>query len=317
MPASTTSAPVLDVGIAVLLGACVALHASTSAPLRPATVRGRLRQRMLPAVIAPLCAVAGALTGLLDVHTVVPATGAVYAAQHLATSWSTRQTAHSPRRFGKVTPTLAVDVSRPHRPALAPMHVLLAFGTVGFFAVVCLLPGEPESMSDWFMAPILGAGSGLACAVPQLSNHGRRGRPAVLAWVAAAYAVPMAASSGNWITLCLASGGLALASVATGERLLFGEGAPPADYRSSLARKRTARGALHAATWAAFASAAILTAPRHGTRALASDTIFSVAMLLAALVFFSSITDALGTDPISSRPPADAPETTTVGGQHC
>jgi hypothetical protein len=127
----------------------------------------------------------------------------------------------------------------------------------------------------------------------------------------------MAASSGTWITLCLASGGFALASVATVERLLFGRGAPPsADYSSSLVLKRTATGALHAATWAAFASAAILTARVHGTRALASDTIFSVALLMAVLVLFSSITDALGTDPISSRPPADANENPTVGGQH-
>jgi hypothetical protein len=85
-----------------------------------------------------------------------------------------------------VTPTLAVHVSRPHRPALPPVRVLLALGTIGFFALVCLLPGEPESMSDWFVAPILGACSGLACAVPQLSNRGRMWRPAALAWVAAA-----------------------------------------------------------------------------------------------------------------------------------
>jgi hypothetical protein len=243
-------------------------HAATWGAYKDSPYEGYHPRRQLRTLaVAALAAVLGVMTGLVDPHTVVPAIGVVYTLERLATEWWKTivrvddQSAYTiPMRLGYRGRPVEVDWVRYGVGAL----VLVAL--VGLGVAVHAAQSSLGGLPWWVVVPSVGGLGGWATAVggawKDAPIEGFSGwkflrSPAV----ATAWAVPLSLMTGDWVTLCLAAGGLAVFSIETYKTFWTGGRAPGkfADrpQRDPLSTIRRLMGLLHAGTWLMFAAAGL------------------------------------------------------------
>lgn len=270
-------------------------HAATWGAYKDSPYEGYhpLRQvrTLLIAAIVALVAVA---TGLVDPHTVIPAIGVVYTLERLSTEWWKTiiriddQSAYTiPMRLGFRGRPVDVHWVRYAVGAL----ILLALTAVAVALRTAQLTFD--GLPWWVLVPTVGGLGGWATAaggawkdapVEGFSGWKFLRSPAV----ATAWAVPLSFLTGDWLTLCVAAGGLSVFSIETYKTFWTGGRAPgkfaEQSQRDPLPATRRAMGLLHAAAWLLFAAEALLGTPGSGWAAVSSVLVGTGALAASAFV---------------------------------
>lgn len=247
-------------------------HAATWGAYKDAPYEGYHPLRQLRTlVLAGVAAVVGVVTGLIDPHTVVPAVGVVYALERLATEWWKTivrvddQSAYTiPMRLGFRGRPVDVNWIRYAVGALVlatmvglgvSVHVTQAaadhaFGGLPWWVLVATVGG----LGGWATAV---GGAWKDAPVEGFSFWKFLRSPAV----ATAWAVPLSLMTTDWVTLCLAAGGLAVFSIETYKTFWTGD-RPPGKFanqplRDQFPGTRHVMGLLHTGAWLVFAAAAL------------------------------------------------------------
>lgn len=270
-------------------------HAATWGAYKDSPYEGYhpLRQvrTLLVAAIAALVAVS---TGLVDPHTVIPAIGVVYTLERLSTEWWKTiiriddQSAYTiPMRLGFRGRPVDVHGVRYAVGAL----ILLALASVG----IGLRTAQMSSggLPWWLLVPTVGGLGGWATAaggawkdapVEGFSGAKFLRSPAV----ATTWAVPLSFLTDDWLTLCVAAGGLSVFSIETYKTFWTGGRAPgkfaEQSPRDPMPATRRALGLLHAGAWLLFAAEALLVSPDSGWAAVCSVAIGTGALAASAFV---------------------------------
>lgn len=246
------------------LALAVGTHASTWGAYKDSPYEGYHPRRQLRTfVLAGVCAWALLSMGLADLHSVLPALGAVYALERLGTEWwkailrTDDQAAYAiPMRLGFRGRPVEADRVR------YAVGVLVVAGVVVTGVMLHLAQAASWGLPEWLVVVTVGGLGGWATAVggawKDAPIEGFSGwkflRSPV---VATAWAAPLSLLTGNWATLCLAASGMAVASIETYKTFLTG-GRAPGKFEGRPIRwvqpqVRRLLGAGHAMGWLAFA----------------------------------------------------------------
>lgn len=280
-------------------------------------------------LLAGAAAILGVASGLLDAHAVVPAVGVVYTLERLATEWWKTivrvddQSAYTiPMRLGfRGRPVDAHGVRY-------SVGALVLVGLLGTGLLVHVLQRVAPGHPGWLVMVTVGGLGGWATAVggawKDAPIEGFSGwkflrSPAV----ASAWAVPLSVMTNDWVTLCLAAGGLSVASIET-YKTFFTGGRPPGKFadqaqRSFSVARRRVMGTTHAVTWFLFAGAAVHEASSVPATSTGTPSGTFLACLLvgvgagcaAALVLRANLRMSRVTTP-APTPPAPAPASVLV-----
>ena len=260
------------VPLALPLALVAGIHAATWGAYKDAPYEGFHPFRQLRTlVIAGLAAVAAVMTGLVDAHTIIPAIGVVYAMERLATEWWKTivrvddQSAYTiPMRLGFRGRPIDVNWIR------YAVGVLVLVSIVGFAVAMWVTEAAVEQTFSglpwWMLIVTVGGFGGWATAfggawkdapVEGFSFWKFLRSPAV----ATMWAVPLSLMTTNWLTLCLAAGGLSVFSIETYKTFWTG-GRPPGKFanqplRYRLPATRHMMGLMHTGAWLMLAAAAL------------------------------------------------------------
>lgn len=260
------------VPLALPLALVAGTHAATWGAYKDAPYEGYHPVRQLRTlVLAGVAAIVAVMTGLLDPQAVVPAVGVVYALERLATEWWKTivrvddQSAYTiPMRLGFRGRPVDVNWIRYGVGAL----VLAAIVGLGVSVHVTQAAAEHAfgGLPWWVLVATVGGLGGWATAiggawkdapVEGFSFWKFLRSPAV----ATAWAVPLSLMTTDWVTLCLAAGGLSVFSIETYKTFWTG-GRPPGKFanqplRDQLPATRHVMGLLHSGAWLMFAVASL------------------------------------------------------------
>jgi hypothetical protein len=316
--------------LAIAVGLLAGAHAATWGAYKDSPFEGfhaRRQVRSLAIAVGLACLVAG--TGAIDGRDGVVLAGVVYAGERLATEWwktilrEDDQAAYSiPMRLG----FLGRPVDR--RWVRYSVGALVASGLGASALALHITQAVFAPVPWWLLVVTVGGAGGWLTAVggawkdaPIEGFSGWKFLRSPL--VATSWALPLSALTDDWLALCLAPAGLAVATIETYKTFLTG-GRPPGKFatrpvRFHLPAVRHVTGLFHAATWAAAAAAlmlvladepAILADPSpEGTTA--SD-LARVAVLVVALVMAASVVRANGS---LATLPAPAPKDAAGGSR--
>lgn len=258
--------------LALPLALVAGTHAATWGAFKDAPYEGYHPARQLRTlVLAGVAAIVAVMTGLLDPHAIVPAVGVVYALERLATEWWKTivriddQSAYTiPMRLGFRGRPVDVNWIRYGVGAL----VLAAIVGLGVSVHVTQAAAEHAfgGFPRWVLVGTVGGLGGWATAVggawkdapvEGFSFWKFLRSPAV----ATAWAVPLTLMTNDWVTLCLAAGGLSVFSIETYKTFWTG-GRPPGKFANQLLRDqlpatRHVMGLLHTGAWLMFAAASL------------------------------------------------------------
>ena len=260
------------VPLALPLALVAGTHAATWGAYKDAPYEGYHPLRQLRTlVVAGVAALVGVMTGIVDAHTVVPAVGVVYALERLATEWWKTivrvddQSAYTiPMRLGfRGSP---VDVNWIRYGVGALVLATMAGLGVGVNGAQAAAEHAFGGLPWWVLVATVGGLGGWATAV------GGAWKDAPVEgfsfWkflrspvVATSWAVPLSLMTNDWLTLCLAAGGLSVFSIETYKTFWTG-GRPPGKFanqplRDHLPATRHVMGLLHTGAWLMFAAAAL------------------------------------------------------------
>jgi hypothetical protein len=279
---------------AVVLAMAVSLHVTTWGAFKDSPYEGfhPLRQ-VRTVVIATLAALAVVTAGgAVVASTLLPALGAVYAVERLATEWWKSII----RSDDQAQYTIPMRLGFRGRPV---DHHALRW-TVGFTVALALLVAGilthlaqadfGSAVPPWLAAVTVGGLGGWLTAVggawKDAPIEGFSGwkfmrSPAV----ATAWALPLSMLTSNWLMLSLAAAGLAVASIET-YKTFFTGGRAPGKFAGRRAQwvnpqLKLRLGRVHAAGWVAFGAVSILemlSALRTG-----SEASVAVATVVAAI----------------------------------
>lgn len=260
------------VPLALPLALLAGTHAATWGAYKDAPYEGyHPRRQLRTLVLAGAAAVVAVMTGLLDPHAVVPAVGVVYALERLATEWWKTivrvddQSAYTiPMRLGFRGRPVDVNWIR-YAMGVLVLATMIGLG-VSVHVAQAAAPHAFGGLSWWVLIATVGGLGGWATAVggawkdapvEGFSFWKFLRSPAV----ATAWAVPLSLMTTDWVTLCLAAGGLAVFSIETYKTFWTG-GRPPGKFanqplRDQLPDNRHVMGLLHTGAWLMFAAAAL------------------------------------------------------------
>lgn len=244
------------------------LHVATWGAFKDSPYEGfRLSRMLRTLLLAQVAAGAAVAAHLVEANPLIPAIGVVYTLERLATEWwKTIMRGHNAAAF-----TIPMRLAVRGRPVDVAWQrycvgtaVVLVMVAAGEF--VHRLQGAFPASPGWLVVATVGGLGGWATALggawKDAPIEGFSGwkflRSPV---VATAWAIVCAPLTDDWVTLCLASGGFAVASIETYKTFLTGDRAPgkfagqePRDHRLLI---RRVLGRLHATAWACFALAAL------------------------------------------------------------
>jgi hypothetical protein len=263
---------------AVLAGSTIAvgtgLHTATWGAFKDSPYEGfhpaRLARTLVVALLAAWTAV---LTRLVDPAAVVPTVGVLYTLERLATEWwKTIVRAHDAAAF-----TIPMRLGFRGRPVDIAWHRYLVGISVlvGMFAVglaMHLLQGAVPGAPWWVVVTVGGFGGWLTAlggAWKDAPIEGFSGWKFLRSpLVATAWAVPCSALTDDWVTLCLASGGFAVATIETYKTFMTGD-QPPGKFagrgrRHDVSSTRAVLAKLHALAWSLLGLGAVWSALHAG-----------------------------------------------------
>ena len=267
----TMTAPVL-VGAAVAAG--TGLHVSTWGAFKDSPFEGFHPGRLVRTLaVAQAAALASVATGLVDPLAPLPAIGVVYTAERLATEWwKTILRSHDAEAF-----TIPMRLGFRGRPVDAAWRryavgaaVIVAIVAVGLLvhAAQTVFTGAPL----WLVITTVGGLGGWATALggawKDAPIEGFSGwkflRSPVVATV---WAVPCSLLTRDWVTLCLAAAGFAVATIETYKTFMTGD-RPPGKFAGrepahSVPATRRLLATVHASTWLMLAIAGMCSAFHH------------------------------------------------------
>ncbi|MGZ4495259.1 MAG: hypothetical protein ACXVWU_11205 [Nocardioides sp.] len=250
----------------LVLTLAVGTHVSTWGAYKDSPYEGYHPRRQLRTfALAAVGATTSLLLGLADFRALLPALGVVYALERLATEWwksivrDDDQSAYTiPMRLGFRGRPVDVAWIR------YVVGALVAAGLVGVGLLMHLAQEATGGLPTWLTVLTVGGLGGWATAVggawKDAPVEGFSGwkflrSPAV----ATAWAVPLSLLTVDWAALCLAAGGMAVASIETYKTFLTGDRAPgkfegkPVRWREPGVRR--ALGVAHGGAWSMFALA--------------------------------------------------------------
>ena len=276
----------------------VGTHVSTWGAFKDSLFEGyHPRRQVRTFALAAVGALAALALGVVQIRAMLPALGVVYALERLATEWWKAilrvddQSAYTiPMRLG--------FRGRPVDVAWVRYLVggVVAVGLVGVGLVMHLAQRGTGGLSAWVTVVTIGSLGGWATAVggawkdapvEGFSRWKFLRSPAV----ATAWAVPLSLLTVDWVTLCLAAGGMAVASIETYKTFLTG-GRAPGKFEGKPVRwcepgVRRALGVAHGGAWSMFALVALaqvaLAASAQAATAAASVGIGAAAAVLVVL----------------------------------
>lgn len=263
--------------IAGVVGLLVGLHAASWGAFKDTPFEGfRLRSYLRSVILAALVAVVAAPLLPHEGAAVLVLMGVVYAIERFTTEWWKAILREQDQ--GRYTIPMRLGFrGRPiNRKATryavgAAVGVVVVFGLFGLQALQVRFPSVPTL---WVIATVGGAG-GWATAVggawKDAPIEGFSGWKFLRSPVVATlWAVPLSFLTGSWVTLLLAAGGFAVASIETYKTFLTG-GRPPGKFagrpvRTHLPALRSMFAHQHAVLWMVVAAtfAVTLAGPSHG-----------------------------------------------------
>ncbi|MEO6512795.1 MAG: hypothetical protein ABIO16_17485 [Nocardioides sp.] len=260
------------VPMAVPLALVAGAHAATWGAYKDAPYEGfhPLRQ-VRTLLLACLAAITAVMTGLVDPHGLVPAVGVVYTLERLATEWWKTivrvddQSAYTiPMRLGFRGHPIDVTWIR-YAVGVLVLAGMAGLG-VGVHLAQIVAAHSGTGLPWWLLVVTVGGLGGWATAV------GGAWKDAPVEgfsfwkflrspFVAMAWAVPLSLMTSDWLTLCLAAGGLAVFSIETYKTFWTG-GHPPGKFANQrrvfeLVGVRRTLGRVHAGTWVSLALASL------------------------------------------------------------
>lgn len=253
------------------LAAGTGLHAATWGAFKDSPYEGfHLARFLRTLVVAQASALAAVATHLADVAALVPAAGVLYTLERLATEWwKTILRPHDAAAF-----TIPMRLGFRGRPVDTPWRryavgVLVLAGMFGVGLGLHVTQRAAGAVPWWLSVVVVGGLGGWATAfggawkdapIEGFSGWKFLRSPVV----ATTWAVPCSLLTRDWVTLCLASAGFAVATIETYKTFLTGDRAP--GKFAGRARVHDVPGVrlvvtrLHAAAWVALGAAAVCAA---------------------------------------------------------
>lgn len=260
---------------AMLTGSAIAagtgLHTASWGAFKDSPYEGFHPARMARTlVVGQLAAWTAVATHLVDATAVIPTAGVVYTMERLATEfWKTILRRHDAAAF-----TIPMRLGFRGRPVDTPWRrysagALVLLAMVGVGLAMHLIQTAAPAVPWWVTVVFVGGFGGWATAVggawkdaPIEGFSGWKFLRSPL--MATAWAVPCSVLTTDWVTLCLASGGFAVATIETYKTFMTGDKAPGKfagrERDHALPGTRTLLAMLHASAWALLSVAALWSA---------------------------------------------------------
>lgn len=222
--------------------------------------------------VAQLVAWLAVTARVVDPAAVIPTVGVIYTLERLTTEWwKTILRGHDPAAF-----TIPMRLGYRGRPVDSRWRrycagALVLVAMAGIALALHQLQNIATGTPRWVTVLCVGGFGGWATALggawkdAPIEGFSRR-KFLRSPLVASAWAVPCSLLTNDWVTLCLASGGFAVATIETYKTFMTG-GRPPGKFAGrppiySLPFTRRVLAGLHGGAWWAFAVAALWSAIR-------------------------------------------------------